>query len=965
MDEDEETLCRYGSALPAFEEDVVPSKKPITVEDQIVLDSNGKRRFHGAFTGGFSAGYWNTVGSEEGWKPSEFKSSRTEKSAMARQQNPMDFMDEEDLGEFGIAPQRVQAKEDFAQSSTNVRSNKRRLELSFSKGPIPGQPVLRALLEPAKEKTAVKILKKMGWREGQGIGERQTKGEKRRASERTSKEQYIMKMYGCEIPGRSEQNIDTENDGNDDTDSSDSDYEITFAPDDFDPLVAALKDNTFGLGYSGLDRGGTSKAFRLFDTLEVVGKNNKKLSIRGQAFGIGALEDDDDVDVYARDDMTRYDFSLEDRTQSKRAIEAKKSGLEANTLEGFCPANNARKLAKKVFRVDVPGGFRPRNWEERRSRFDPIDEGRAKRMAQENEHKIKGLGRHDLDPKERGAILGEKAVVSNPLLEKINKQSSSFVSREVMNEDAKLLLKKEENENAENNSKQTGLSLNPSGLVQHPSILQRQYVGSTKEGFKPFIALPEKQDRYERFLGFQPSERYLTREQYLESLQPLNLSAWDRERELKEFMQAERMYRPLDGLMSERFVTASSLIADETIPVDGESGKVREVRMQRIRVMWKPHKDICKRFNVPEPFGGMMVDETDDTEKRRKEKGKFSVFDYLEAPVTNRRDFVTPTMIPNVPQTGEGKQAHTPTTSTVDPISNAKTANIRVSSKDFFSNDNSTNTPPVGRSNDEVMDEQSKLQPAQQPSRSVIPQKPAKKRTELEAKVLEATHKKPEDKRDLFKSIFCSSDEEDDQNQDGNQMQSSDAENIPSSGKNALTDEEKLKMVDSFVAIKPASQMNILRNNSPPRGIFKNLFEYKNPTNGGDENLSNRDGVLQFSSKSQELSKVDDNQKKRPDQTKRVSDASSDSDQSEYYGPKLPSQNDMIDTEKPAGSQHIFAARKAPKKPKDEIWIEKDASSSSKGKKKKKHKHHQHKSKSKAKHKKDKKKSSHKHKSKH
>jgi hypothetical protein len=46
--------------------DEIPSKKPIHVEDQIVKDENGRRRFHGAFTGGFSAGYWNTVGSKDG-----------------------------------------------------------------------------------------------------------------------------------------------------------------------------------------------------------------------------------------------------------------------------------------------------------------------------------------------------------------------------------------------------------------------------------------------------------------------------------------------------------------------------------------------------------------------------------------------------------------------------------------------------------------------------------------------------------------------------------------------------------------------------------------------------------------------------------------------------------------------------------------------------------------------------------
>ena len=46
--------------------DEIPSKKPLQVEDMVVKDENGRRRFHGAFTGGFSAGYWNTVGSKEG-----------------------------------------------------------------------------------------------------------------------------------------------------------------------------------------------------------------------------------------------------------------------------------------------------------------------------------------------------------------------------------------------------------------------------------------------------------------------------------------------------------------------------------------------------------------------------------------------------------------------------------------------------------------------------------------------------------------------------------------------------------------------------------------------------------------------------------------------------------------------------------------------------------------------------------
>ena len=41
-----------------------------------VTDEQGRQRFHGAFTGGFSAGYFNTVGSAEGFQPKTFVSSR-------------------------------------------------------------------------------------------------------------------------------------------------------------------------------------------------------------------------------------------------------------------------------------------------------------------------------------------------------------------------------------------------------------------------------------------------------------------------------------------------------------------------------------------------------------------------------------------------------------------------------------------------------------------------------------------------------------------------------------------------------------------------------------------------------------------------------------------------------------------------------------------------------------------------
>lgn len=75
------------------------NKKPW---EQEVRDEKGRKRLHGAFTGGFSAGYFNTVGTKEGWTTTQFRSSRGDKitanlPGIKKKQDVMDFMDEEDI----------------------------------------------------------------------------------------------------------------------------------------------------------------------------------------------------------------------------------------------------------------------------------------------------------------------------------------------------------------------------------------------------------------------------------------------------------------------------------------------------------------------------------------------------------------------------------------------------------------------------------------------------------------------------------------------------------------------------------------------------------------------------------------------------------------------------------------------------------------------------------------------------
>uniref|UniRef100_A0A0K6S810 G patch domain-containing protein n=1 Tax=Chromera velia CCMP2878 TaxID=1169474 RepID=A0A0K6S810_9ALVE len=200
-----------GSAISKYdvddyEDDEVTKAKAKTVYkpwDQIVTDEQNRRRFHGAFTGGFSAGFFNTVGSREGWKPSEFKSSAGNR-ADKRKQRVEDYMDEEDLKEFraaaasggtkrpgplsqaaaeGFKKRREKEREATSASSSSSSSTaaaargkeeERAAEGRDGEGEAPVAPsadlaeglgVLKGVME-ASSSVGSKILRQMGWRPG-------------------------------------------------------------------------------------------------------------------------------------------------------------------------------------------------------------------------------------------------------------------------------------------------------------------------------------------------------------------------------------------------------------------------------------------------------------------------------------------------------------------------------------------------------------------------------------------------------------------------------------------------------------------------------------------------------------------------------------------------------------------------------------------------------------------------------
>ena len=104
-------------------------------------------RFHGAFTGGFSAGHFNTVGTREGWTPS---------TEPRRQQTMEDFMDEQDVHEWG-GPTAVRQDFTNGQSTTEGRSRSETAPLDAL-----------LLVAPRPLRAGPRLLRHLGWREGAG-----------------------------------------------------------------------------------------------------------------------------------------------------------------------------------------------------------------------------------------------------------------------------------------------------------------------------------------------------------------------------------------------------------------------------------------------------------------------------------------------------------------------------------------------------------------------------------------------------------------------------------------------------------------------------------------------------------------------------------------------------------------------------------------------------------------------------
>ncbi|PPQ65162.1 hypothetical protein CVT24_011025 [Panaeolus cyanescens] len=615
-----ENFVLIGTPLPSLDKtkdigEFVPLWK------QEVRDEKGRRRLHGAFTGGFSAGYFNTVGSKEGWAPSTFVSSRSER-AKAKAARPEDFMDEEDLQDIRDSQKLVDNTEqmDFTGSSTASRhiqgvSNEIKDPLTSA--------LESTLLPTARESVGAKILMKMGWRIGNGIGKRLTL-KKRKEQDANAIDPHT----GMKLVGQSLNIADDDEEAN----------KHTYPPRDIPVLVVKRKDNFHGLGYvpelslndrlAGEGRAGAGDGKG--------GSGSAGPRIAG-GFGLGALNDadEDDLDVYDGDQAARnrhaYDHIAgdEDEIMISRQADARKKKQEPKApikqyffsdgrpvISGFVVADTPLIEEIQFPIPDIPAGWKPdptRVWDKENAAPPPPPRPKGMPHAEWKKSQLSATQRGDLLGEERPPTPQRSIFdfMSSKDKERIQRISASIASGKNPNQEFTP-------------ASHSGTGAPPPPPTPAMTKIEPHVAHAALRGFQPFTADPAKQARYTAYLMSQADPEVAP------ALKPLPNQRFDEfMKEQEDYAKAASLFKPISGAMAGRFTSAAHVevgpkvveglhqpTREEMERKDEErrkeeeekvTPKVHAARMGMYGSMtrevrgWVPAKLLCKRFGVREP----------------------------------------------------------------------------------------------------------------------------------------------------------------------------------------------------------------------------------------------------------------------------------------------------------------------------------------------------------------------------
>ncbi|PQE31086.1 hypothetical protein CJF32_00006099 [Rutstroemia sp. NJR-2017a WRK4] len=588
----------FGTPLPPRDPDVRDDGSYVPVWKQEVRDERGLKRLHGAFTGGFSAGYFNTVGSKEGWTPSTFVSSRSNRNkdaAKPPQQRPEDFMDDEDIADAADA-QRVHTADGFAGLGSTQDDAVRRggfVDLFRNEG----------------ETMGVKLLKKMGWKEGQGVG---------------PKVRRKARLDGMEKSG------------------GDADATYLFAPENTRMVTFNRKDDHKGLGFEGetklapIDRSENDKEksededdAQSFSLGPKVSKNKKKPARGG--IGIGVLNDtgSDDEDPYEIGPRISYNRVIGGEKKKKKPLApatnsllkskpvfiSKKSVMAKAAaglrkchdgrlpLDGFILSKDSTMSSMSETLEKYPPPAIPEGWKSAKQPTSSSTQGQYQSTAE-------AAKASKLDPKARASILGEAALPGKSVFDFL----STSARDRLVSASGKTNLP-------------AALGEVPAGYSMTPQERQKELLSLIPKidratadaalsrgasGFMPYGEDEAKRSRYRTYL-----EQQAGISPVLPERGPL-MSREDWLKELSEFANCARIFKPMTGLMATRFTSSSApkstagsgdgsadLLSRPEPKQEDPAEQAAKMGMYgpltRETKSWFPTRLLCKRFNVKPP----------------------------------------------------------------------------------------------------------------------------------------------------------------------------------------------------------------------------------------------------------------------------------------------------------------------------------------------------------------------------
>ncbi|KAF2667945.1 DUF1604-domain-containing protein [Microthyrium microscopicum] len=574
----------YGTPLPAYDPDARDDGSYVPIWKQEVVDERGRKRLHGAFTGGFSAGYFNTVGSKEGWTPQTFVSSRTNRAKdqnKTAQQRPEDFMDEEDLA-AQEDDKVLQTNDSFTGIGSTADDNKRR-------------GVLMDLVRP-KVSIGVKLLQKMGWREGQGVGQK--------------------------IKRKARLGENGDHNG----------QEHAFAPENTKMIAFIRKTDQKGLGFAG------EQSLREVVNPEPAAEDDADEAILARSrvklakdpkprkktgFGMGVLNDtgSDDEDPYEIGPKISYNRTVGAVRKAKKVTKpgglvsassnplistkpvfvSKKKLLSTNPIrkchDGRLPLTGfvlSTKPLDFATTSNHPPPKVPPDWV---STKIPLSSTAAPSSGSQYKSTADAARASTLDPHSRATLLGETALPGKSIFDYLTP-----AARERLASATGIA-----------NLPAAGSEAPPSGLP-HPSAASlvphldpalarsalARFTAGSAAGFTPYADDPPKRTRYASFLDHAAG----TRKDLPPRREGAGIDEWVAE--MREFVQAAQVFRPMSGLMASRFTSSSGSTNTVTQKkVQDPAEEAAKMRMfgplTRSVRSWMPAKLLCKRFGVRVP----------------------------------------------------------------------------------------------------------------------------------------------------------------------------------------------------------------------------------------------------------------------------------------------------------------------------------------------------------------------------